>query len=49
MELAAQAEDARLSAGNEEARQEAENDQHPDVHRETGNDRTHGAEAQGVL
>jgi len=28
---------------------EAENDQHPDVHRETRNDRTHGAEAQGVL
>lgn len=48
MELPAQAEDAGLSTRDEESREEPKHNQHPNVHREPGNNGAHGGQGQGV-
>lgn len=48
MELAAQTEDARLSAGDEEAGAEATHNQHPNVDGTGRDDRTYGTEEHRI-
>lgn len=48
VELAAQAEDARLPAGHEESGEETKHNQHPNVHREAGHDGADRGQGESV-